>query len=610
NGFARDLEAPVAVALDVAQPAPAAGAFRKLAHSLVWGGEVRVDSAYRLRLHLADVHLPAGTRLWIYGEDGLAVAFGPELRAGAVALWTPSVGGPAARLEVEVPDSAGAPARVSVDSVAEIVAPQLDLAAIAAPEILACRVDSSCVAPSQFPVATYRKAIAHLEFFEGRSGFVCTGGLINDSDPRTLVPYLLTAHHCINTTDVAASLESFFDLFNNKCQGTAPALSQLPRVNGSSLLATGAGSDFTLLLLPRLPTGRTLLGWSAAPVADGTLLHRLSIPYDTDVHAPIPEVYSETRVDAIFPACTDAPHTFFLYSDSVTGGVSGGSSGSPVLLGDGRIVGQLLGGCGTSTDTCGAGPATTDGAFATTYASVRAFLDPLKPCAPAADTLCLLGKRFKVQVAWDNQFDGSSGIGRPLPRTDSTGFFYFSDPSNTELVVKMLDFGSVVKLFYGELTNLHFTITVTDTRDGTMHSYRNTAGDCGGLDNNAFPGLGKRALASTGGCVPGKQELCLAGRRFAVDVTWQNPAGAAGSQAGSGNALALSDTSGLFSFTDPTNVELVTKVVVFPDRVAFFYGALSNLQYTIRLTDTSTGAVKTYTNPAGTLCGGLDNHAF
>lgn len=37
---------------------------------------------------------------------------------------------------------------------------------------------------------------------------------------------------------------------------------------------------------------------------------------------------------------------------------------------------------------------------------------------------------------------------------------------------------------------------------------------------------------------------------------------------------------------------------------------LSELEYTLTLTDTRTGAVRTDHNPAGTCCGGLDDDAF
>ena len=41
-----------------------------------------------------------------------------------------------------------------------------------------------------------------------------------------------------------------------------------------------------------------------------------------------------------------------------------------------------------------------------------------------------------------------------------------------------------------------------------------------------------------------------------------------------------------------------------------FYGALSNVQYTIHVTDTATGTTKTYTNPSGTLASVADTQAF
>jgi len=51
-------------------------------------------------------------------------------------------------------------------------------------------------------------------------------------------------------------------------------------------------------------------------------------------------------------------------------------------------------------------------------------------------------------------------------------------------------------------------------------------------------------------------------------------------------------------------------MVDFGDRTAFFYGALSDLEYDITVHDTIGGTTNTYHNPAGTFCGGLDNTAF
>jgi hypothetical protein len=41
-----------------------------------------------------------------------------------------------------------------------------------------------------------------------------------------------------------------------------------------------------------------------------------------------------------------------------------------------------------------------------------------------------------------------------------------------------------------------------------------------------------------------------------------------------------------------------------------FYGALTNVGYTIRVTDTATGAVRTYNNPRGTFASVGDTQAF
>jgi hypothetical protein len=41
-----------------------------------------------------------------------------------------------------------------------------------------------------------------------------------------------------------------------------------------------------------------------------------------------------------------------------------------------------------------------------------------------------------------------------------------------------------------------------------------------------------------------------------------------------------------------------------------FYGALSNVEYTLKVTDTQTGAVKEYRNPSGRFASVADTNAF
>jgi hypothetical protein len=233
-----------------------------------------------------------------------------------------------------------------------------------------------------------------------------------------------------------------------------------------------------------------------------------------------------------------------------------------------------------------------------------------------ASTLCLQHGRFQLSVTWSNQFDSSSGAGIPLPNSDLAGFFAFTDPRNVELIVKVLDFDGTIKVFYSELTNLHFQLKVTDTSTGRTKTYSNTAGDCGAIDNDFASGTASALVAAdtagtfaaaTGSCHASSNTLCLLGNRFAVSVDWRNQYNGT---SGFGAARSLSDLTGAFSFDSPSNLELLIKTLDFSGPILVLYGSLSDFDYTIHLTDTTTGKTKDYHNAAGHFCGGLDQNAF
>ncbi len=233
-----------------------------------------------------------------------------------------------------------------------------------------------------------------------------------------------------------------------------------------------------------------------------------------------------------------------------------------------------------------------------------------------AGTLCLVGGRFRVTATWNSQFDGSSGTAGAIKNTDVAGFLYFTDPNNIELIVKALDFGDRVLFFYGQLTNLRFTISVLDTTTGVTKTYQNTAGECGGLDNNLATsslvfetgrGDSEAGILDMAACQSTANAVCLVNGRFRLELDWRNQFD---STSGRGTGKKLSDLTAAFSFTDPANLEVLVKTLDFGDRVLVLYGTLSNLAYTLRVTETTTGRVKTYVNAAGNYCGGLDNNAF
>jgi hypothetical protein len=102
------------------------------------------------------------------------------------------------------------------------------------------------------------------------------------------------------------------------------------------------------------------------------------------------------------------------------------------------------------------------------------------------------------------------------------------------------------------------------------------------------------------GCTPTSTTLCLLGGRFAVEVEWRSPPAFPGQHAFV--STLTTDQAGIFSFVDPENLELLVKVLdgcFLNSRYWVFAAAATNVEYTLRVTDTATGAVRPYHNPLG-----------
>lgn len=98
-------------------------------------------------------------------------------------------------------------------------------------------------------------------------------------------------------------------------------------------------------------------------------------------------------------------------------------------------------------------------------------------CTPTATAMCLNANRYKVEASW--QSSSSSGIGNVNELTDDTGYFWFFSSSNVEVVIKVLNgcgLNSRYWVFAAGLTDVRTTITVTDTKTGSVKQYINPLG--------------------------------------------------------------------------------------------------------------------------------------
>jgi hypothetical protein len=480
NGFTRSTGGILAVRVTPAEVSAKSGlghAAMSNRGTTVWAGGIRVAGAYRLRIHLQNVVVPPGTRFWVYGDAGNAIAFGNELIDDRGELYTPSVEGELVHLEMELP-AGTLGASFDITNVVELVGP------LTTHDSPTCLIDATCVTSSTLDVIDlYRRAVAHLEYVKDGGSFVCTGGLLNDRDDSSFIPYLLTANHCFSTQTSATSLEAYWDYRTATCAGVFPSMGSSPRSNGSTLLATSPTSDFTFVRMNSVPSGRVFLGWDTGPLTAGTMLYRISHPFPDSFADPAPQAYSTTIVTTTSSTCTGKSRPDFIYSTTGDGGTYGGSSGSPVILSGGITVGQLYGACGPDPSAgCNASNYTVDGAFAQTYPSVSGYLSGggggATVCTPNSTTLCLNDGRFRVTATFLTP-QGQSGNANAVTETSATGLFWFFSADNVEAIIKVVNgcaLNSRYWVFAGGLTNVQVSLTVTDTRNGTTRTYTNPQG--------------------------------------------------------------------------------------------------------------------------------------
>jgi len=386
-------------------------AFKQRSGGMVWTAAAESKTATALRIHFSDFNLPANAELYVYNMDG--EAFGPYTGRGPGNegdFWSHTVSGPIAYIQLHH-RSPATPADLkavnfkitgvghlgekflipfyqhqkSVEGVAQTREHCNDNEP--------CVEDASCY--SGTAVNEAKNAAAYMQWISGAWIYMCSGGLIADTDAGTQIPYFLTANHCISKAKDAKALECYFQYWTASCHGACyDPVGVCPRTLGADIIDSSRDGDHTLMQLwENPPAGSVFLGWTNQPVAtaDGTQLFRISHPSGS------PQAYSEHTVDSQYIECSGLPVGEFIYSHDEVGATEGGSSGSPVMNMNGQIVGQLYGACGYTLEVCDAEQnRTVDGAFAFYYSSVAPWLDA--GGGPVGDTMHISAIDLDVTV--------------------------------------------------------------------------------------------------------------------------------------------------------------------------------------------------------------------
>ena len=259
-----------------------------------------------------------------------------------------------------------------------------------------CYQDASCRTRADQDLDNYASAVALIGLVddETKRHSYCSGVLINDKAPDSVIPYFLTAAHCVNTESEARSVEAHWFYQNRNCGGeSSRALdSRYSQTSGAHLLAVEDGSltndgkvnprglgDMALVrLLESPPSGAWYLGWQTGSAAIAIGANVIGIHHAESKTKQISFGEIESRLDNM------------LYVAWGNGLTLGGASGSPLLNENGRILGVLSGGRDDHEGCFDQGSPTLYSTLTSFYPKIRAYLEG-QDVAPPSDSNETLG---------------------------------------------------------------------------------------------------------------------------------------------------------------------------------------------------------------------------
>jgi len=326
--------------------------------SRLWRLQIKSPSAKSINLLYDAFHLPPGGRFHVYNSERTQVigAFTELNNKGTIdrpgLFATGLVYGDEITLEYYHPKGADLNAIISINSVVhgykliKVLQPFDDAQLEKDDKIFgsapACFVNVNC-SPEGNNWQDEKKGIAMIVVGGNR---ICSGSLINNrsSDRK---PYFLTANHCIGSLDSNGNTNASNWIFywNYESPTCADPVSEptIHSTTGATLKANRSDSDFALFLLQESPLSACydvyFNGWDRTTNPS---------PGGVGIHHPAGDIkkIATYTMDPYNGSYYNSNHWRIDWANTANGksGTSGGSSGSPLFMNNGRIIGQLHGG--------------------------------------------------------------------------------------------------------------------------------------------------------------------------------------------------------------------------------------------------------------------------
>lgn len=308
----------------------------------VWRLQIKSEGALSLNFIFKQFILPDGAKLYIYTPDKSQIlgAFTKENNKASKKLATSLIDGDEAIIEYNLPSNTSEIGEVEISKVnhgylevfSELKDGRFGLSGD-------CNVDINCEEGNNWQKEKHAVCRIIMGGIQ-----LCTGSLINNTS-NDGTPYFLTANHC--TTASYDEWVFYFNYESPTCDGTDGSTTQT--TSGCELKATSSVLDFCLVEMSEYPPKAYYpyyLGWnnSVTPAQKTTSIHhpqgdvkKISFDYDSPV------------IDDYTGGYADFSH--WKIEEWDVGTTEGGSSGSPLLDENHRIIGDLTGGeayCGNS----------------------------------------------------------------------------------------------------------------------------------------------------------------------------------------------------------------------------------------------------------------------
>ena len=321
-----------------------AGVWDTTTEGRVWRLGVRSKSAYSLYLIFKAFNLKPGVKLFVYNESVTKFkgAFTSRNNNEYNVLSVAPIPGEALIIELDISSSVNDYGSLKLTSVGHDYLNEFgdrNLKSAKVDSALICEVDINC--PAGTPWQIEKRAVCKIL----ANGELCTGTLINNAG-NSILPYFITAQHCVGNQDIASTTIFYFNYERPNCG--ADGVLQDQTMSGSSLLATTATKlDFALLKLNQFPPiiyKAYFAGWdrSIIPPSSGVCIHhplgavkKISLCNHPLTTGELGGGYGYDK------------NSHWLVSYWDLGTTDFGSSGSPVFNSAHRVVGTLSGGQGS-----------------------------------------------------------------------------------------------------------------------------------------------------------------------------------------------------------------------------------------------------------------------